>query len=149
MADDLTQAEARFAFGRNWAEYAGKITEQEIAEAQRGLARLLGGERLDGKRFLDIGCGSGLHSLAALRMGAGEVVAIDLDADSVATTRAVLARYAPNTNYRVERVSVFDLDPAVHGACDIVYSWGVLHTRGRWNAPSGVLHKSWCRAACS
>lgn len=130
MADDLTQSEAHFAFGKNWAEYARKITEQEIAEAQRGLVRLLGGERLDGKRFLDIGCGSGVHSLAALRMGAAQVVAIDLDADSVATARALLERHAPESPWRVERRSVFDLDAAVHGTYEIVYSWGVLHHTG-------------------
>jgi len=38
------------------------------------IVRLLGNETLAGKRFLDIGCGSGLHSLAALQLGAAEVV---------------------------------------------------------------------------
>lgn len=90
MDQDLTRAESHFAFGRNWAEYAGKITEAEVREAEAGLLRLMGGERLEGKRFLDIGSGSGLHSLAALRLGAREVLAVDIDADSVATTRAVL-----------------------------------------------------------
>lgn len=61
-----------------------------MREAEVGLLRLMGGERLEGKRFLDIGSGSGLHSLAALRLGAREVLAVDIDADSVATTRAVL-----------------------------------------------------------
>ena len=45
-----------FAFGKNWAAYAGKITLREIEEAERGLAKLLG-DRLDGHRLLDIGCG--------------------------------------------------------------------------------------------
>src|SRR5207247_8238271 len=100
-----------FAFGRNWAAYAEKIAHAEIDEAVRGLSRLLGNERLDGKRFLDIGSGSGLHSLAALHLGAKEVVAVDIDADSVATTKAVLERHAPRGTFRVEQKSVFDLDP--------------------------------------
>jgi 2-polyprenyl-6-hydroxyphenyl methylase/3-demethylubiquinone-9 3-methyltransferase len=54
--------------------------------------KLLQGEDLVGKRLLDIGCGSGIHSLAALRLDATEVLALDLDPDSVETTRAVLAR---------------------------------------------------------
>lgn len=129
MAEDLTHPEAHFAFGKNWAAYAEKITEVEIAEAERGLQRLLG-ERLKGLRFLDVGCGSGLHSLAALRLGAREVVAIDIDADSVATTRAVLKRWSPTPAWRVARQSVFDLARERMGCFDVVYSWGVLHHTG-------------------
>lgn len=129
--DDLTQQEAHFAFGKNWASYAEKVTDAEIEEAEKALSRLLGGARLDGQRFLDIGCGSGLHSLAALRMGAKEVVAVDLDPASVSTTRAMLARFAPEgTAFRVEQISVFDLDPSALGTFDTVYSWGVLHHTG-------------------
>lgn len=128
--EDLTAAESHFAFGDNWASYAERIDEPEIDEAVRGLSRLLGGERLDGKRVLDIGSGSGLHALAALRLGAREVVAVDLDADSVATSRAVLDRHAPQGGWRVERLSVFDLAAAGLGDFDVVYSWGVLHHTG-------------------
>lgn len=78
MREDLTSVDTHFAFGKNWAAYAENVTAAEIAEAERGLSRLLGSDRLDGQRFLDIGCGSGLHSLAALRLGAQEVVAVDL-----------------------------------------------------------------------
>ena len=103
---DLTQQHTHFAFGQNWAEYAEKITKAEIEEAERGLQRLLGNERLDGKRFLDIGSGSGLHSLAALRLGAREVLAVDIDPDSVATTRAVLTGHAPQERFGVDQKSV-------------------------------------------
>ncbi len=129
MSEDLTQAETHFAFGKNWATYAEKITAAEIAEAEKGLRKLLG-ERLDGLRFLDVGCGSGLHALAALRLGAREVVAVDIDADSVATTLAVLSRWSPAANFRVERQSVFELAPENVGTFDVVYSWGVLHHTG-------------------
>lgn len=128
---DLTRCETHFAFGQNWAAYAEKVTDAEIAEAERGLTRLLGTDRLDGQRFLDIGCGSGLHALAALRLGAREVVAVDLDPDSVATTRALLERHAPQgPAFHVAEVSVFDLHPDAMGTFDIVYSWGVLHHTG-------------------
>lgn len=129
--DDFTQQEAHFAFGKNWASFAQKVTNLEIEEAERGLSRLFGGARLDGQRFLDIGCGSGLHSLAALRLGAKEVLAVDLDPDSVSTTQAMLSRFAPEgTTHRVEQISVFDLDPSALGIFDTVYSWGVLHHTG-------------------
>ena len=127
---DLTCLDAHFAFGKNWAVYAEKITKDEIEEAVRGLSRLLGGGRLDGSRVLDIGSGSGLHSLAALRLGAAEVVAVDIDLDSVATTRAVLERHAADGHFSVQTSNVFDLDPATWGTFDIVYSWGVLHHTG-------------------
>jgi SAM-dependent methyltransferase len=130
MNDDLTAQESHFGFGKNWAEYAEKIGEAEIKEAVDGLSRLLGEERLDGKRFLDIGCGSGVHSLAALLSGAAEVVALDIDPDSVTTTRAVLDRHFPDGNFKVEQRSVFELEPTELGKFEVVYSWGVLHHTG-------------------
>jgi 2-polyprenyl-6-hydroxyphenyl methylase/3-demethylubiquinone-9 3-methyltransferase len=126
---DLTQLESHFAFGENWADYSKTIGQEEIAEAVKGLERLLT-EPLSGKRFLDIGCGSGLHSLAAIRLGAAEVVSVDLDAEAIATTKAVLAKHAGNTPVRVEQISVFDLSPTLLGHFDVVYSWGVLHHTG-------------------
>lgn len=46
------------------------------------LDRIKGGERV-----LDVGCGSGVLGFAALRLGAGELVAVDIDAASVEATR--------------------------------------------------------------
>jgi len=128
--ESLLNAESHFAFGENWASYARGIGAAQIADAESGLRRLLGDEPLTGKRFLDIGCGSGLHALAALRLGASEVVAVDIDPASVATSRAVLAKHAPGTRYAVKHASVFELDSASWGQFDVVYSWGVLHHTG-------------------
>src|SRR5687768_10220414 len=113
MADrtDLTSIETHFAFGKNWASYAESIGEREIAEAVNELKKLVG-PSLEGKRFLDIGCGSGLHSLAAVRLGASSITSIDFDSESVETTRAVLARHAPRAPHDVRRVSVLDMSPA-------------------------------------
>jgi 2-polyprenyl-3-methyl-5-hydroxy-6-metoxy-1,4-benzoquinol methylase len=120
----------RFAFGKNWASYADGIGELQVSSAVANLRRLLGGDDLTGRRVIDIGCGSGIHSLAALRLGAAEVVAVDIDEDSVATTTALLRRAAPLERYRVAKASVFDLDPATWGTFDVVYAWGVLHHTG-------------------
>ncbi len=128
MTKDLTRVETHFAFGRNWASFADRITEVEIEEAVVGLQRLVGA--LNGKRFLDIGCGSGLHALAALRLGAREVVAVDLDQNSVLTARRVLAHHAPGHVWQVDKISVFDLSLDAMGAFDTVYAWGVLHHTG-------------------
>jgi len=162
LPKDLTKLESHFAFGHNWSDYADKILDDQIIEAKNALHRLLGDETLAGKRFLDIGCGSGLHSLAALQLGAAEVVAMDLDPESVNTTERVLRRFAPaGASYRVIQRSVFDLNIADLGSFDVTYSWGVLHHTGNlyealaragaMTAPSGLFvfalyRKTWfCR----
>lgn len=126
---DLLSKESHFSFGKNWESYSNLITEAEIEEAVKGLRRLAGGD-IQGKRFVDIGCGSGLHVLAALRLGASEVLAMDIDSDSVATTRRVLQKYAADKRWQVVEKSVFEIDPAALGQFDVVYSWGVLHHTG-------------------
>lgn len=126
----MIDLESHFAFGQNWASYAKRVDTRQIDEAVAGLRRLLGDYDLAGKRFLDIGCGSGIHSVAAARLGASEIMALDLDPDSVGTTRALLERFARNSRWRVEPMSVFELEPRVLGTFSVVYSWGVLHHTG-------------------
>lgn len=130
---DETALETHFAFGQNWANYATSVETQQINEAIAGLRKLLGDYDLVGKRFLDIGCGSGIHSVAASCLGASEVIAVDLDPESVGTTKTLLKRFARNSRWRVEQISVFDLDPEVLGTFSVVYSWGVLHHTGNMN----------------
>jgi 2-polyprenyl-6-hydroxyphenyl methylase/3-demethylubiquinone-9 3-methyltransferase len=125
---NLLDQESHFAFGENWASYATLVTDARIEEAIASLRRLCGDLR--GKRFLDVGCGSGLHSLAALRLGAVEVVAVDIDPRSVATTRQLLQAKASGKSWSAVQASVFDLRPDTYGAFDVGYSWGVLHHTG-------------------
>jgi 2-polyprenyl-3-methyl-5-hydroxy-6-metoxy-1,4-benzoquinol methylase len=133
--NDLKAVESHFKFGENWSSYSNLIDEDRIRSSVEGLQKLLGNGRVSGKRFLDIGCGSGLHSFAALLLGAKEIVATDLDADSVRTTEKVLAKHAAGKSCRVMQISVFDL-PAqflsnqLQPDFDVVYSWGVLHHTG-------------------
>ena len=106
---DLTDVRTHFEFGKNWAEYADLIDQERLAAAIENVRSLV--PRVAGKSFLDIGSGSGLFSLAALHLGAARVLAIDLDKDSVATTRKVLASQAENGRWTAERRSVFELSP--------------------------------------
>ena len=129
-AADLKSLETHFEFGANWESFASGISEDSILEAEQGLLRLLGETSIAGKRFIDIGCGSGIHGLAALRLGAAEVVCCDIDPVSVSTAQAVLGRYAPGQPWQAREASVFDLTPETLGHFDIVYSWGVLHHTG-------------------
>lgn len=126
----LRQVESHFAFGENWASFARGIGDERIGAAVADFQRLVPVNELQGSRFMDIGCGSGLHSVAAIKSGVGELLAVDIDPDSVATSRAVLDMHAGGANYRVERASIFDIDPEAVGRFDVVYSWGVLHHTG-------------------
>ena len=84
---------------------------------------------------MDIGCGSGIHSLAALLLGADKVHAVDVDPDSVETTRAMIERYWKGDNFSVDVVNVFDQAFSNLPTVDIVHSWGVLHHIGAmWEA---------------
>jgi 2-polyprenyl-3-methyl-5-hydroxy-6-metoxy-1,4-benzoquinol methylase len=121
---------SHFAFGENWASFARLIDETTIDEAQRALLKLVPHGELEGRSFLDIGCGSGLHSLAAMRLGVAQLTAVDIDPISVHTTIAVLQRQAGAARWSAEVASVFDLSPSRIGRFDIVYSWGVLHHTG-------------------
>ena len=121
----------RFKFGENWARFLRGLSEQRIAAAERSLREMLGVERLDGRTFLDIGCGSGLFSLAARRLGA-RVVSFDFDPQSVACAQTLRERYfAGDDGWRICEGSALDADfMARLGRHDVVYSGGVLHHTG-------------------
>lgn len=126
----------RFEFGKNWGRFLRIVDEERILEAERSLRNMLEIDDLHGKRFLDIGSGSGLFSLAARRLAA-RVHSIDYDPEAVACTRELKRRYFPSDpDWTIEEGSVLDKNwIASLGHFDIVYSWGVLHHTGAmWQA---------------
>jgi SAM-dependent methyltransferase len=134
-SDNLKLAESHFSFGENWLGYLSQVDAQAKTEAEKGLLKLFPREALAGARFLDIGCGSGLHSLAALRLGATDLTAIDIDANSVKATTRLLEDAPPSVGKDIRLLSIFDAEPEALGLFDIVYSWGVLHHSGAmWEA---------------
>lgn len=132
----------RFGFGKNWESYIKRhFSEERVDISRRKLLTFLQLETLKGSAFLDIGCGSGLHSLAALRAGADRIVSFDLDPNSVETTKKLKAWAGNPPTWQVTEGSILDgtflgtLEPA-----EIVYSWGVLHHTGNmWQAMDNVF----------
>ncbi len=129
---ELTEVDSHFAFGRNWASFVTDLDDAQVERAIRGLGRLVAPDEIEGKTFLDIGCGSGLSMLAALRLGARAVMGVDIDEASVQTAQRLLEQRASEMpdQWSTRVTSVFDLDPDVHGTFDVVHSWGVLHHTG-------------------
>jgi 2-polyprenyl-3-methyl-5-hydroxy-6-metoxy-1,4-benzoquinol methylase len=130
----------RFEFGKNWASFLETVNEERIVEAKKSLMAMLATTDLKGKAVLDAGCGSGLFSLAARRLGA-TVHSFDYDPNSVLCTQELKRRYSPeDLNWTIEKGSVLDeAYLSSLGRFDVVYSWGVLHHTGSmWKALENV-----------
>jgi 2-polyprenyl-3-methyl-5-hydroxy-6-metoxy-1,4-benzoquinol methylase len=126
----------RFAFGENWQRFLGILDEDRVGRAEESLRGMLQVSDLAGQSFLDIGCGSGLFSLAARRMGA-RVYSFDYDPQSVACARELRQRYFPeDSDWNINEGSALDAAYLSGlGRFDVVYSWGVLHHTGAmWSA---------------
>jgi 2-polyprenyl-6-hydroxyphenyl methylase/3-demethylubiquinone-9 3-methyltransferase len=131
----------RFRFGENWSRFLEVLDDERIKVAEDSLKEMLQTGNLAGQKFLDIGCGSGLFSLAARRLGA-DVLSFDYDPHSVACAQELKSRFFENDgNWQIFQGSVLDEDFMDNlGEFDIVYSWGVLHHTGSmWEAISNAV----------
>ncbi len=126
-----------FSFGKNWNEFVKKgISEEQINTATSHLLKFLGTDNLQDKTFLDIGCGSGLHSLCALLSGAKTVTSFDVDENSITATNEIKKLTNQTYNWKITKGSILD-EKFVNSLpqYDVVYSWGVLHHTGKmWEA---------------
>jgi ubiquinone/menaquinone biosynthesis C-methylase UbiE len=121
-----------FAFGENWDSYSRQIDTQHIKSATTNLVALIQLSDLSGMSVLDIGSGSGIHSLSLMMLGCKDLVAIDFDLDSVETTKRVLSRESFRGSYQVYQGDILKKIPEIEGVTfDLVYSWGVLHHTGQ------------------
>ena len=137
-ADATTE---RFEFGENWRSFLDTVDRDRIVEAERSLVSMLGLQSLEGLRFLDAGCGSGLFSLAAVRLGARIVHSFDYDPVSVACAELLREQHFPSdVRWTVERGNAIDKAYLTSlGTWDVVYSWGVLHHTGAmWSAIENI-----------
>lgn len=136
----VAAAEDSFKFGRNWQRYVEHYMTRERVEGATDSVRELIPRNIEGEAFFDIGSGSGLFSLVAHRLGASRVVSVDVDAESVESTKALRAAEGDPDNWTVLRASILDDKlPDGLGPASIVYSWGVLHHTGdMWRAISNA-----------
>lgn len=138
-----TREVKHFEFGRNWSSFLTRLTDQRIESATHSVQRLLKCDKLIGKRFLDAGCGSGLFSLVATRLGAS-VTSFDFDEDSVQCAQQLRSIYGGSvTSWEICRGSLLDQEfMRSLGTFDVVYCWGVAHHTGsmwqaiEWLAPT-------------
>lgn len=133
----MSDQQATFSFGKNWERFVrGNFSEDRVDISRRHILDFLERGDLANLYFLDVGCGSGIHSLAALKAGARRVVGFDVDPHSVGTAKAVRGMVGSFPHWEVLHGSV--LDESFLGTieqADIVYSWGVLHHTGDlWRA---------------
>ncbi len=123
----------RFAFGKNWDDFSKSLQHEDYLAAKESLKKLV--PDLHGKTFLDVGCGSGLFSIAANALGAKKVLGFDYDQDSISASKKTLEIVSQwdgdirkdTIELRVESILSENLNLEKY---DVVYSWGVLHHTG-------------------
>lgn len=132
---------ANFSFGKNWREFLKAIDADRIRIAEDSLTQFMGLKDLKGRTFVDIGCGSGLFSLAAHNLGAEKVVSFDVDPFSVECCKYLRENQAGTNNWEIFQGSILDHNLVEElGKFDIVYSWGVLHHTGKmWDALANAM----------
>jgi len=132
----MSKSLVTFSFGKNWKSFVRGVTDEDVASARRDIVSWLGEDAIAGKRVLDIGCGSGIHSYCFHQLGARELISFDYDQHSIEATGKLWKQAGRPGNWRVERGSVLDGGfMTTLGRCQIVYSWGCLHHTGAmWDA---------------
>ncbi len=125
-----------FSFGKNWQKFIRNLTEDKFRSAEASLTEFLDPAGMQDKSFLDVGCGSGLFSHSAYKLGANKIISFDVDPYSVECCKYLHQKADAPKNWRVYKGSILDDNfISALGKFDIVYAWGVLHHTGKmWGA---------------
>jgi len=139
----------KFSFGKNWQRYVKYyVNEKIINQARESLLAYIPEDFYRDKIFIDIGCGSGIFSFAALLLGCRKVYSFDIEENSVKAAKFLkkkLNHLLPDRNNRrwiIFRGNILDDDLVKNFTerGDIIYSWGVLHHTGNmWKAILNAL----------
>lgn len=130
-----------FDFGSNWAEFSKRrVDSARLQIACESLQSLSGEKTFAGKSFLDVGCGSGLFSIAAHQLGATKVVGIDVNPRCIEICKTNRDFLAPGAPIEFHVASVLEPDQLKRfERFDFVYAWGSLHHSGSmWSAVRNV-----------
>jgi len=142
MALDETKLETHFGFGENWSKLIQQIDEKRLKNAIEDIQLFLK-NGLEGRSFLDIGCGSGLSSLAAYNLGAKSITSVDIDPLNIENTNFLKNKFKVADGYpwAVKIASIVsEYDVKSLPMSDVVYSWGVLHHTGAmWQAITNTV----------
>lgn len=127
-----------FTFGQNWLRFSHLIDDRRLCEAEASLQQFTGEDLLKGRSFVDIGAGSGLFSIAAVRLGASPVVALDRDDQCLFAIRQNAQRFLnpeQASHLHIQYGDVLRPESLGNAHVDVVYAWGSLHHTGAmWHA---------------
>ena len=123
-----------FSFGKNWSKFISRAEDSSYIDAFNSLKKLISHTSISKGSFLDIGSGSGLFSMSAVKLGFN-VTSFDLDLDSVNATKLTKKKFFPNqSTWKIYKGSILDNNflkkILKNQKFEIVYSWGVLHHTG-------------------
>ena len=126
MTREAVERKTGALFGDLWSRYDDELFKESVDLFLRRWSE--NGESPDhfaGKRCLDVGCGGGRYSFAMARMGASEVVGVDVGEEGLADARR-RAEAIGATNLEFRPASALEL-PFEDGEFDFVCCSGVLH----------------------
>ena len=128
----------QFSFGKNWKQFIekGRLSAAGLLSSVRELRRCAGGFGFEKLKVLDLGCGSGLSSLAFRLLGAESVLSADVQSASLDAAQQLRQLFNEDEGWQFVQASALDARSlAGLGQVDIVYTWGVLHHTGDvWQA---------------
>jgi ubiquinone/menaquinone biosynthesis C-methylase UbiE len=126
MTRETVERETGLLFGDLWSRYDDRLFKESVELFERRWNE--NGEAPDhfhGKRCLDAGCGGGRYSFAMARMGAAEVIGVDVGEEGLADARR-RADAIGASNLEFRKASALDL-PFEDAEFDFVCCCGVLH----------------------
>lgn len=131
-----------FSFGKNWKNYIKNAVNEKVLEIAKISLLKYVPDGIDteafykDKVFIDVGCGGGLFSLAALLLGCREIISFDIQEESLESVALLKEKFSylipGDKKWEVFKGNILDeeLVRKFQNKGDIVYSWGVLHHTG-------------------